>query len=150
MTQNFAAFPVNFLSTAFRLVAARRMGETGAATGRTMKRTAISIFLSLFCLASAFAASPSAAFTLSLLLPQSPASNGPQAAFAKGQAALQNNDLAAAESAFLQVLAADPNSAAAYANLGVIAMRRKDWDLALTNLHKAQKLAPGMTGVRLN
>jgi len=29
-------------------------------------------------------------------------------------------------------------------------MRRRDWDEALTELRKAEKLAPGMTGVRLN
>ena len=40
--------------------------------------------------------------------------------------------------------------AAAYANLGVIAMRRKQWDRALELLQKAEKLDPKMAGVRLN
>src|SRR5882672_8338741 len=55
----------------------------------------------------------------------------PQIWFAKGQTALQSGDLDAAEAAFRQVLAADPRAGSAYANLGVIAMRRKDWDHAI-------------------
>ena len=70
--------------------------------------------------------------------------------FSKGQVALQSGDLDSAEEAFRSVLAADPNSGAAYANLGVIAMRRKDWDEALKNLKKAEKLSPRMAGVRLD
>jgi len=73
-----------------------------------------------------------------------------QARFAQGQKALQDGDLDAAEAAFRQVLAADPGSAAAYANLGVVAMRRKEWDRALTFLGKAAKLAPQLSGIRLN
>src|SRR6202158_2106562 len=75
---------------------------------------------------------------------------GPQAWFAKGQAALQNGDLDAAETAFRQVIAGDPNAGAAYSNLGVISMRRKDWDHAITLLRKAEKLEPRMAGIRLN
>ncbi|SRR5437016_5517325 len=74
----------------------------------------------------------------------------PQAWFAKGQTALQAGDLHAAEAAFRQVLAADPRAGSAYANLGVIAMRRKDWDRAITLLQKAEKLEPKMAGIRLN
>src|ERR1700687_1667914 len=74
----------------------------------------------------------------------------PQAWFAKGQTALQAGDLGAAEAAFRQVLAADPRAGSAYANLGVIAMRRKDWDNAITLLRKAEKLEPKMAGIRLN
>src|SRR6202795_2493332 len=70
--------------------------------------------------------------------------------FTKGQEALQSGDLDLAEKAFRQVLAADPNAGAAYANLGVIAMRRKNWDEALRNLRKAEKLSPKMAGVRLD
>jgi tetratricopeptide (TPR) repeat protein len=73
-----------------------------------------------------------------------------QARFAEGQKSLQDGDLDAAEAAFRQVLAADPGSAAAYANLGVVAMRRKEWDRALTLLRKAAKLAPEVSGIRLN
>src|SRR5580704_14267961 len=74
----------------------------------------------------------------------------PKASFAQGQAALQSGDLAAAEAAFRRVLSVDPQSGAAYANLGVIAMRRKEWDHALSLLQKAEKLEPKMSGIRLN
>src|SRR3989440_5878140 len=74
----------------------------------------------------------------------------PQIWFAKGQTALQAGDLDAAEAAFRQVLAADPRAGSAYANLGVIAMRRKEWDHAITLLQKAEKLEPKMAGIRLN
>src|SRR5579859_1030574 len=77
-------------------------------------------------------------------------STDPRAWFAKGQAALQAGDLDAAEAEFRKVVAADPRSGAAYANLGVIAMRRKHWDQALTLLQKAERLDPKMTGIRLN
>jgi len=81
---------------------------------------------------------------------QTSAADGPQAWFQEGQAALQSGDLQAAEDAFRKVLAADPNAGAAYANLGVIAMRRKQWDEALKNLKKAERLSPKMAGIRLN
>ena len=74
----------------------------------------------------------------------------PKSSFAQGQAALNSGDLATAEAAFRRVLLVDPQSGAAYANLGVIAMRRKDWDHALALLQKAEKLEPKMTGIRLN
>ncbi|HKV26460.1 MAG TPA: tetratricopeptide repeat protein [Candidatus Acidoferrum sp.] len=74
----------------------------------------------------------------------------PRVSFEQGQAALRSGDLAAAEAAFRRVLAVDPQSGAAYANLGVIAMRRKEWDHALLLLQKAEQLEPKMTGIRLN
>jgi tetratricopeptide (TPR) repeat protein len=74
----------------------------------------------------------------------------PQAWFEKGQAALQAGDLDVAEAAFRKVLVADPQAGSAYANLGVIAMRRKDWERAITLLHKAERLEPKMAGIRLN
>src|ERR1700756_3014231 len=73
-----------------------------------------------------------------------------KAQFEKGQKALQNGDLDAAEAAFQRALAADPRSAGVYSNLGVIAMRRKDWDHAMAMLQKAEKLAPKEAGIRLN
>ena len=48
------------------------------------------------------------------------------------------------------VLRVDPSSAAAYSNLGVIAMRKKGWVDALGYLHKAEQLDPPLLGVRLN
>lgn len=74
----------------------------------------------------------------------------PAELFREGQEALSRNDLVAAEKAFRGVLALDPRSAAAYANLGVVEMRRKNWDGAITELHAAEKLAPRMAGIRLN
>src|SRR5438094_3033832 len=74
----------------------------------------------------------------------------PRGWFAKGQAALENGDLDAAEGAFRQVIATDPRAGAAYSNLGVIAMRRKQWDHAIVLLQKAEKLEPKMAGIRLN
>src|SRR5260370_33630999 len=74
----------------------------------------------------------------------------PQAWFAKGQTALQNGDLDAAEAAFHEVLVADPGAGSAYANLGVIAIRRKNWDHAIRLLRKAETLEPKMAGIRLN
>ena len=85
---------------------------------------------------------------------QSPSSarhpRDPAALFRTGQQALADNQLAQAESAFRDVLKLDPKSAAAHANLGVVAMRRKDWEAALAELRKAEKLDPKMSGVRLN
>jgi tetratricopeptide (TPR) repeat protein len=73
-----------------------------------------------------------------------------RALFAKGQTELQAGDLDAAEAAFRQVLSVDPRAGTAYANLGVIAMRRKEWDRAISLLRKAEKLEPKMAGIRLN
>lgn len=67
-----------------------------------------------------------------------------------GQQALRENRLADAEKEFRQVLAMDPQNAGAYVNLGVIAMRRKQWAMALQNLEQGERLAPGIPGVRLN
>ncbi len=73
-----------------------------------------------------------------------------QAIFRRGQSALKDGDLEKAEAAFRRVLALDPQSASAYTNLGVIAMRRQQWEQALRWLHKAEKLAPREPGIRLN
>src|SRR6266700_5002877 len=70
--------------------------------------------------------------------------------FQRGQMALQQGDLEAAETDFRRVLQSDPRAAAAYVNLGVIEMRRKNWDKALAELRHAEKLAPKMPGIRLN
>ena len=78
-----------------------------------------------------------------------PAAN-PQKLFMAGEAALRENKLDEAERNFRAVLAVDPDVAGAYANLGVIHMRRKQWPQALAMLHKAEKLAPTVAGIRLN
>ena len=78
-----------------------------------------------------------------------PAAN-PEKLFLAGEAALRENRLDEAEQNFRAVLAVNPNVAGAYANLGVIQMRRKQWPQALAMLRKAEKLAPAVTGIRLN
>ncbi|MGH9434467.1 MAG: tetratricopeptide repeat protein [Terriglobia bacterium] len=73
-----------------------------------------------------------------------------QQLFIDGQQALQRGDLAEARRAFRQVLKLDPQNPGAYANLGVVAMRGKQWEEALRNLRRARQLAPEVTGIRLN
>ncbi|MFZ1974305.1 MAG: tetratricopeptide repeat protein [Candidatus Acidiferrales bacterium] len=84
----------------------------------------------------------------------SPAGKAPQSEvaslFAQGEAALHAGELDRAETDFKKVLAADPTAAGAYANLGVIAMRKQQWPHALELLHKADHLAPTVAGIRLN
>ena len=70
--------------------------------------------------------------------------------FAAGEQALRENHLDAAESAFRRVLAADPSMVGAHVNLGVVYMRRQQWDRALVELNAAGKLAPDVPGIRLN
>jgi tetratricopeptide (TPR) repeat protein len=67
-----------------------------------------------------------------------------------GEAALRAGNLDLAEREFKLVVAANPDMAGAYANLGVIHMRRKQWPQALAMLRKAEKLAPEVAGIRLN
>lgn len=67
-----------------------------------------------------------------------------------GETALRAGKLDVAEREFKQVVAANPEVAGAYANLGVIHMRRRQWPQALTMLRKAEKLAPEVAGIRLN
>lgn len=78
----------------------------------------------------------------------------PGLAFQRGAEALHQNQLDEAEHNFRQVLQVDPQSGAAYANLGVVYMRRKQWSKALQSLEKAEKLMkpgdPQAVGVRLN
>ena len=74
----------------------------------------------------------------------------PQQLFQQGENALRKNHLDLAERSFRGVLAQDPRAAGAYANLGVICMRRKQWPQALEMLQKAEHLAPQIPGIRLN
>ena len=81
--------------------------------------------------------------------PPAPTAN-PQKLFSDGEAALRENKLNEAERDFRAVLAVNPGVAGAYANLGVVHMRRKQWAQALTALRQAEKLAPTVAGIRLN
>jgi tetratricopeptide (TPR) repeat protein len=95
------------------------------------------------------AAHPSCAAILNSLTVSPQQSSIPEL-FGSGEAALRAGNLDQAEISFKQVLAQDPSSAGAYANLGVIAMRRQNWPAALDLLHKAERLAPNVAGIRLN
>jgi tetratricopeptide (TPR) repeat protein len=70
--------------------------------------------------------------------------------FEAGQRALQGNHLDEAELDFRQVLAGNPRVGGAYANLGVVYIRRKQWSKALETLRQAQRLMPQVAGIRLN
>jgi tetratricopeptide (TPR) repeat protein len=74
----------------------------------------------------------------------------PAQLFQRGQDALNRGQLDEAEHDFRAVLSVDPQAGAAYANLGVVYMRRKQWPLALTHLKKAERLMPQVAGIRLN
>lgn len=74
----------------------------------------------------------------------------PAQIFQRGQDALQQGRLDDAERGFRQVLQLDPQAGGAYANLGVIYMRRKQWTRALESLQKAEHLLPQVAGIRLN
>jgi tetratricopeptide (TPR) repeat protein len=78
------------------------------------------------------------------------ASRDPAAVFQRGQEALSRGDLDQAERDFRRVTELDPRSGAAFANLGVVCMRRKQWSEALRMLEKAKHLLPEMAGIRLN
>jgi tetratricopeptide (TPR) repeat protein len=74
----------------------------------------------------------------------------PTQLFQRGQDALTHGRLDDAERDFKQILEADPQSGGAYANLGVVYMRRKQWTKALGMLEKAEHLMPKVAGIRLN
>jgi tetratricopeptide (TPR) repeat protein len=74
----------------------------------------------------------------------------PAQLFQAGQDALNRGHLDEAEHDFKQVLAANPQLGGAYANLGVVYMRRKQWAKALETLRTAEHLMPEVAGIRLN
>jgi tetratricopeptide (TPR) repeat protein len=74
----------------------------------------------------------------------------PAKLFQAGQDALNQGRLDEAERDFRAVLALNPQSGAAYANLGVVSMRRKQWTRAVAFLRAAERLMPQEPGVRLN
>jgi tetratricopeptide (TPR) repeat protein len=74
----------------------------------------------------------------------------PAKLFQAGQDALNHGRLDEAERDFRQVLAVDPRLGGAYANLGVVYMRRKQWAKGLEMLQKAEHLMPQVAGIRLN
>jgi tetratricopeptide (TPR) repeat protein len=110
-------------------------------------RRFLPIVLVLLCWQAGNAQAMQSAQTHSASSPQNP---DPERLFRHGEAALTSDDLDEAERAFQGVLTINPEVAGAYANLGVIYMRRKQWRQALEMLHKAEDLAPQIAGVRLN
>jgi tetratricopeptide (TPR) repeat protein len=112
-------------------------------------RQLLAALLLLIAAAMPLTAHPSPAAILNRVTDSPQQSTIPEL-FGSGEAALRAGNLDQAESSFKQVLAQDPNSAGAYANLGVIAMRRQNWPAALDLLHKAERLAPNVAGIRLN
>jgi tetratricopeptide (TPR) repeat protein len=74
----------------------------------------------------------------------------PAQIFREGQDALNRGRLDEAERDFRRVLTANPQVGGAYANLGVVYMRRKQWSKALEELRQAEKLMPQLPGIRLN
>ena len=74
----------------------------------------------------------------------------PAQLFQAGQNALNQGQLDQAEWDFHQVLALNPRAGGAYANLGVVYMRRKQWPKALEMLRKADLLLPREPRIRLN
>jgi superkiller protein 3 len=70
--------------------------------------------------------------------------------FQQGQDALNRGRLDEAERDFRKVLLLNPQLAGAYANLGVVYMRRKQWTKALEMLNRAEHLLPQVAGIRLN
>jgi tetratricopeptide (TPR) repeat protein len=74
----------------------------------------------------------------------------PAQLFRAGQDALNGGRLDEAERDFRQVLVANPQVGGAYANLGVVYMRRKQWSKALETLRRAEHLMPQVAGIRLN
>lgn len=87
----------------------------------------------------------------SLQQPAAKACTGDAAShFSAGESALKSNRLNEAEREFRAALACHPHAAAAYVDLGVVAMRRKQWTQALSLLQHAERLAPKMSGIRLD
>jgi tetratricopeptide (TPR) repeat protein len=74
----------------------------------------------------------------------------PAQLFRQGQDALNRGQLDQAERQFRRVLALNPQAGGAYANLGVVYMRRKQWTRALDMLRQAEHWMPREPGIRLN
>lgn len=70
--------------------------------------------------------------------------------FERAEKALGSGDYVSARRGFLEVLKSDPNSAAAYTDLGVTYQRMGDFDDSIIALKKAKRLAPAAPGIDLN
>ncbi len=117
---------------------------------RTNSFLVLSLVLPCCGITTIEAALPCSALPRAKQFAQDRAAASPEALFQAGQQALERGDLQEAERNFRQVLVLDPKAAPAYTNLGVIEMRRKNWDHAMTYLKKAESLSPNVPGIRLN
>jgi tetratricopeptide (TPR) repeat protein len=112
---------------------------------RVLARLLLAIAL-MFCLAQTGFSLPQKTSTGA----SSAVDSDPAQVFQAGQDALNQGRLDEAERDFLKVIGANPQVGGAYANLGVVYMRRKQWVKALEMLHNAERLMPQVSGVRLN
>jgi tetratricopeptide (TPR) repeat protein len=74
----------------------------------------------------------------------------PATIFRQGKEAMEGGQMALAEDRFRRVIALDSKSSAAHVNLGVVFMRQKRWNEALTELRIAQSLTSNQPGISLN
>src|SRR5439155_10698260 len=89
-------------------------------------------------------------FSVPGLAPNQAQTRNPSALFKQAQVALAKGDYANAERGFHEVLEIDPQSAAAYTNLGVIYLRTNKIDFAIKAFENAKKLSPQVVGIDLN
>ena len=73
-----------------------------------------------------------------------------QELFQSGESALKKGEIDEAERSFRAVILLNPQAAGAYANLGVIEMRREHWRQAREMFRHAEALARDVPGIRLN
>lgn len=81
---------------------------------------------------------------------QQPEVKSPEQIFHTAQQSLQAGSYSEAEKGFLEVLRLNPNSAAAYANLGVVYLRTNRFQAAVESFQQAAHLAPEVAGIHLN
>ena len=81
---------------------------------------------------------------------RAPAPDPAQAFSARAGGARPRTDWTRRNAIFARCCNSIPKPEAAYANLGVVYMRRKQWTQALEVLQKAEQLMPQVAGIRLN
>ncbi|MFN0100907.1 MAG: tetratricopeptide repeat protein [Bryobacteraceae bacterium] len=74
----------------------------------------------------------------------------PRALFEKAQARERASDWPGAERLYASVIAADPNSAEAYANLGVVLAKQQRFAPAIDRYRSALRLKPQLTALHIN
>jgi tetratricopeptide (TPR) repeat protein len=115
----------------------------------TVSMSTVWLRVSIFSL-MALAATRSGMLGTSALAAAATASASTQQLYNAGSQALHQGNLSGAEKYFRAVLARQPQDPGSNANLGVIYMRRQQWQPALRYLRRAERLAPKIPGIRLN